>query len=519
MTLEILNLQVSEITIRVGQTMEGQKIRVLIREVADLESAIIDRVVDAVASSTDIYINGLEEWVKYILQVATYDAATYDPENPEAYLAYDEKIFTTKRVGAVRDGQLIKMPVLPPNFALFNWDDWPTSRSALVSGGMTHEFQRGCWNSIVDTLYNAFMDAGLHWWGDLVEGGLKAEDTKILLPYDGLYAYKINALLDEIYRKAKFPFVWENDRNFRGYVGRRHFVGVSEVGEEADLVYPEYILELVRRLNLLLQIMRGWGPELEQIASSNILTSTEVNRKIEWGLAAPFAKEEAVSVDYIEPPGRGGISGVLETDPQGMAAEYSAKMDKGKRRPFSGTEGTITRTKSVNIPQSKGVAATPGAASGKTDYTGDKFSSIKVSPLPQTVGQAASRVRSLRILSGIPRWVVFNADTIASDGTAAPDSGYAMLTYPRGFAGVSEAAEIAGAPEGRACGRGYSATRPATSFGLKKNVPVAVGEKSASKATAAIGTAWLPPVWIDGGLWIRQSHSVTKNENGELVIT
>ena len=504
---EITSIQTDRVILRVQPTYAEEKVQVKLYLATDISTPISEPVFDAKKDETYVTITGLEEGAKYVIEVSP---------NVLSGLWLAKQSFTAKRSGAVDGtGQLIKTPVLPTNYSLFSWLNWPQSRDALSQGGVVSGFEKDCWNAIVDKLYHTIMDAGLVW-----KHPETPPDLLKIHSYGGeLRASAMNAFLDEIFCLARFPFVWEGDRTFRGYTGRRHFKGVAEHGINADILYPEYILEVVRRINLLIQIMRGWGPELEQIAFSNILTSTEVNRKIEWGLAAPFAKEEAVSVDYIEPPGRGGISGVLETDPQGMAAEYSAKMDKGKRRPFSGTEGTITRTKSVNIPQSKGVAATPGAASGKTDYTGDKFSSIKVSPLPQTVGQAASRVRSLRILSGIPRWVVFNADTIASDGTAAPDSGYAMLTYPRGFAGVSEAAEIAGAPEGRACGRGYSATRPATSFWLKKNVPVAVVEKSASKATAAIGTAWLPPVWIDGGLWIRQSHSVTQNENGELVIT
>lgn len=508
--LEIAGVFADEVAFLISPTVEGDKVRVELFRFTTPD--ILDTYTEKAAQDgeTIVRFKGLPQGQKYWVRACI----NWTGEDSDDWS--NDEVFTVKRSGVVdKEHHLITIPVLPRSFQQFSWDDWPDSRAALVSGGLVLNFEKECWNAIVTKVYDAIMDAGLFWQTENVE----YTQLQILDEYGEFTAQKLNVLLDEIYCPIPLPFLWEDDASFRGYVGRRHFKGLSEVGDEADPVYAEYLLEVVRRLNLLIQIMRGWGPELEQIVSSNILTSTEVNRKIEWGLAAPFAKEEAVSVDYIEPPGRGGISGVLETDPQGMAAEYSAKMDKGKRRPFSGTEGTITRTKSVNIPQSKGVVATPSAASGKTDYTGDKFSSIKVSPLPQTVGQAASRVRSLRILSGIPRWVVFNADTIASDGTAAPDSGYAMLTYPRGFAGVSEAAEIAGAPEGRACGRGYSATRPATSFGLKKNVPVAVGEKSASKATAAISTAWLPPVWIDGGLWIRQSHSVTKNENGELVIT
>jgi hypothetical protein len=36
---------------------------------------------------------------------------------------------------------------------------------------------------------------------------------------------------------------------------------------------------------------------------------------------------------------------------------------------------------------------------------------------------------------------------------------------------------------------------------------------------SSVSTAWYPPIWTNGGLWIRQSHSVTQNEIGELVIT
>lgn len=45
------------------------------------------------------------------------------------------------------------------------------------------------------------------------------------------------------------------------------------------------------------------------------------------------------------------------------------------------------------------------------------------------------------------------------------------------------------------------------------------GQLSGVACRVSLDTAWLPPVWVDGGLWIRQAYSVVQNEDGSLEVT
>ena len=54
--------------------------------------------------------------------------------------------------------------------------------------------------------------------------------------------------------------------------------------------------------------------------------------------------------------------------------------------------------------------------------------------------------------------------------------------------------------------------RPAPPAGI-----TAVG-RSITVFRAALDTAWLPPVWVDGGLWIRQAHTIARHEDGSLEV-
>lgn len=59
-----------------------------------------------------------------------------------------------------------------------------------------------------------------------------------------------------------------------------------------------------------------------------------------------------------------------------------------------------------------------------------------------------------------------------------------------------------------------------SSIEIVRNRPFGVESEQASKATckASLDTAWLPPVWVNGGLWIRQAHTIVHREDGSLEV-
>ena len=168
------------------------------------------------------------------------------------------------------------IPVLPEDHPLFDWADWPTSRAALQSGMATSRFQKDAWNAIIDALGNALELAGIGW-----QEPYKIEDSKMLTPYGRLQARDVNIVRSHVDLITDFPWPWEADPNFRGYLGTKWFKGTTIAYDEngaisqifpGDEVYPEYILELVRRINLLIELMRGTASTVESEALHRALS-------------------------------------------------------------------------------------------------------------------------------------------------------------------------------------------------------------------------------------------------------
>ena len=145
------------------------------------------------------------------------------------------------------------IPAIPADYPLYDWADWQSSRDALAPGVKTKQFQIAAWNAIVDSLANAINAAGQEWDTSYTT----AAGAKITALDPKLYARKYNSIRLNIDRQMHLEWPWAEDSAFRGYVGREDFLGREDVGKDCDKVYPEYILELVRKLNLLLDIMRG----------------------------------------------------------------------------------------------------------------------------------------------------------------------------------------------------------------------------------------------------------------------
>lgn len=145
-----------------------------------------------------------------------------------------------------------KTPDLSSRFQTFDWDDHPDSRDALISDGPTTDFDNETWNAIVSLLAEALDDSGIGWDNRYTT----ASEAK-LDPYENLSAKIFNSVRYNINRVVPIHFDWATDPNFRGYVGREDFRGYDTYGENSDDVYPEYIFELVYRLNQFIEILKG----------------------------------------------------------------------------------------------------------------------------------------------------------------------------------------------------------------------------------------------------------------------
>lgn len=188
---------------------------------------------------------------------------------------------------------ITRFPALSSTFELFDWDDHPDSEDALYSGGLTAEFDNETWNAIVSLLADALDGSGIGWDNTYTT----ASEAK-LDPYENLSAKIFNSVRYNINRVVPIHFDWATDPNFRGYVGREDFRGYSTHGESSDDVYPEYIYELVFRLNQMIEVLKGDKADIIDLDEELILSSHEAY--LVQKLPLPFgALEYSESIDDV----------------------------------------------------------------------------------------------------------------------------------------------------------------------------------------------------------------------------
>lgn len=165
---------------------------------------------------------------------------------------------------------MTQLSLLPTTWPPWDWtksngsataEQTQRAYQAITSQGLCSDFSRLVWNDLVDALANALSAAGLMW---NTEYGT-AESCKISAQYGALTASAFNAVALNIRQFDFLRWKWATDPDIEGYVGRDAFHGVSTHGDNADLLYGWYIIELAEKLNRLLAVLRGAAdlPELE----------------------------------------------------------------------------------------------------------------------------------------------------------------------------------------------------------------------------------------------------------------
>lgn len=176
----------------------------------------------------------------------------------------------------VKRPKLDTVPVLPAHYPLFDWDDWPSSYKALKPGTPTTRFEKECWNAIVDTLGDAMEAAGLDFYKS--DEGFTPGDIHVTGGRFGvLTAEKMNNLLWAVEDVVPFEWPWENDVMHPGYSNRPDgFYGKrTNNKKKADEIYAQYILDIVHRINLIIQLMRDNYPYHNNVRSRLIAESVQ----------------------------------------------------------------------------------------------------------------------------------------------------------------------------------------------------------------------------------------------------
>lgn len=405
------------------------------------------------------------------------------------------------------------IPAVPADYPLYDWGNWQSSRDALYPGVKTKNFQIAAWNAIVDSLANAITAAGQTWDTTYTT----AAGAKISFSDAKLHAQKFNSVRLNIDRQMHLDWPWSVQPESRGYVGREDFQGRQDVGKACDKVYPEYILELVRKLNLLLEIMRGTGPV--QYADTAQLIATQIEDDAKSGIGARVDYRHNASTDILTSGARSGKSvrmaassaskSVRRTDVQPKAAAPvscghvipSLRSASGRSRVAAPVELKMADIRSMAAADAMAIEKKRIAHISESRLSGTAFRTDAKTGESVTFGidcMTAHPSMDAEIRSGLP----LHMDAAAVSGSAARAETQKGL--PRHVS-----ANLTG--------------NSAASAVLAKQKPARIECACRSVATVicpAVDTGWLTPKWVSSGLWIRQVHDApVQRENGELEVT
>ena len=398
------------------------------------------------------------------------------------------------------------IPVLSEDYPLFDWSEHQSSRDALVKGTPTKQFAKEAWNAIVDDLDAALSAAGIAWDSTYTT----AEGARITTSPGKLTAAAFNSVRLNIDRPAPLGWQWAWNENFRGYLGREEFRGVSTHGKARDKVYPEYIIELARKLNLLLEIMRGTAllADAEAAYVASVIVRAEAFSRPSLPADVPHISSVHTSVEGTSAPGapaevqrRSGTRISADADADVAAPGYAyhnvplllrAEGNARKALPMEPNPQLSGTQIHAEMESTKCIEASVELITGSKSY-------VEVEQLPP-----------LPIEAGGVSHTCCEAE--ATQCEALPmETG--AVSYSRAKAELVQKEPIP--MEAKT----LSSTKVTADMAQAKPIDAEAARLIRTLTYCKVDSAWYPPIWVNGGLWIRQSHSVTQNENGELVIT
>lgn len=397
------------------------------------------------------------------------------------------------------------LPALDSNYPLFNWDDHQTSYNALVSGGKCASFQKETWNAIVDALHDALTAAGLEWDSRYAT----FDEAHITERYGALSAAAFNATRANIGVLFGIGWGWAVDPEFRGYVGRMDFKGLAS--GDADDIYPEYFFEITRGLNLFLEVLRGTADMAYGAHQHDISVPWESDLLVRRSAPLAFS-------DSSESDAHGGAvarpSAPLAVSDQ-VFSDYAANLRKNLAKVL-----------------------------GDCRYRANSKHSARAFARLAAVMKYTGQIAKSNVSAAMDMFNALYLESRFGSVSTEQGGGVSLPSVPVAWSGISTATQSGAManPEAEPM-QGTQQAKTAHNAAILPREPIRIGggdlsvtghiavpdklfpcyigasEQSNSAASVVIDSAWYPPVWIDGGLYIRQSHNVTQNENGELVIT
>lgn len=520
--------------------------------------------------------------------------------------------------------------LLPSDYPLFSWEDWPDSLAALVPGGPTKNFEKACWNAVIDAFSGALEAAGLPFYR--FDEGLTPEHLKITQgKYGRLLATVMNTTVAAIDDVVPLPWQWSYDVNYRGFLKgyRSSFRGSSwtyrypERDLSPDVVYPEYILDLVRRINMVIEFMRDTYP-YTQTMQATLHSSSLVTPGLRRGISGPITARKKIPLLIADTPlkvakGLPAAAALLSRLNTTLAPELLRSASIRVWMPIASPIKASAEVRAAAAMHPQGVR------SGSNPYvnleqifpaelfTAETMASTLAGAAMELMegipleGQALSRslpaaaadqlpcihtgarmmAHTLHHAVGaqLPPQPIEAAGHVRSQTRAAAATGQMTSTEARQRSGTKSEAEahagIAAASgashlirsaaeaqvlpveslpvalrqasaigveldilkgkvrpgwaeqksaiqaepaivlvESAVIGAGQrSACRMSPGIALEPSSPITAAKVCTASVKCALDTGWLPPVWVDGGLWIRQVYDAVQNEDGSLEVS
>lgn len=164
---------------------------------------------------------------------------------------------------------------LPTSFEAWNWnkdDDTIKAYYAITNKGYTSEFKAAVWNALCNKLYQTLNAMSLSW------DNKYTTYSEVLLSgsYPTLTAQIFNSVRHNIEVHVPTTWKWVFNKTYEGYIGRLDFRGISSTSNP-DTLFGSYILEIARKLNLLISIYKNEASFAEpNVAFTFVLDTTHV---------------------------------------------------------------------------------------------------------------------------------------------------------------------------------------------------------------------------------------------------
>lgn len=393
-----------------------------------------------------------------------------------------------------------RIPILSEDYPLFDWDDHPMSYYALGEGELVSGFQKETWNAIIDKTLAALSAAGMSWDSKYTT----ASAAKITKAYGPLSAKMFNSVRYNIDRPASVGWGWANNPNLRGYVGREDFKGYAEHGLDGDLFYAEYLLEMVRRLNLLLSIMKGTA-NLKEMEGPTISLSESIHN---------LQSLPSAPMQFSKPAFSSFICGLQANESKSLAFfDKSVTRNIGtahrfRSRPILSGEISLSKqAPQMRMPTARVLPSYTEGILSISEAVMDVFNAIYLS---SGFGVAHSSSKTTILLPQPYSVKVETRSNSAESATAVHLSPHPIVATET--AKSTSDATINKPFSVRPHGTELAKSKVETVFEKIRPRRLSVNTISGASCIAVLDSAWLAPIWVNGKLYIRQAYETNQTD-------